>query len=33
MLAAFATFWLADYLVVALRIAPLLRAREGTGAA
>jgi hypothetical protein len=27
-LAAFATFWLADYLIVALRIAPLLRARE-----
>lgn len=27
-LAAFAAFWLADYLIVALRVAPALRARE-----
>jgi hypothetical protein len=33
MLAAFAGFWLADYLIVALRITPLLRARERAGAA
>lgn len=32
-LAAFASFWLADYLMVALRVAPVLRARRAPPAA